>query len=133
MSTISNPRPLYTEKAAKPAAKRLKMGTRDAGIIIDATKEGIEVNGYYSGLNERNTVFSILSMPIFIAWEDLEKVKAAVFKRKRKKYIEFIDEVPDKTYLGTLPIVELNKIKFYVDAQRHERRKYSDPSKVVKF
>lgn len=126
---ILSPRPIYVEDAPKTGTKRLKMGTRNAGVVIDTNKKGMYVNGYY---NDSNTTFSVLLKPVHILWEDLEKIKILAFKCK-KKYKEVTEEAPSKKYLKTLPIVELNGRNFYIDSERRERRQYSNPDRVVKF
>lgn len=129
---IVSPRPIYTEDSPKIGTKRLKMGSRNAGVIIDVNKKGMYINGYYNGYTTRNTIFSVLLNPVHILWEDLEKIKTSMSKRK-KKYEEITGEAPSKEYLETLPVVKLNGRGFYIDSERHERRQYDDPSKVVKF
>lgn len=123
---IANPRPIYTENGPKKGSKRFKMGTRGTGIVLDISKKGIKINGYYNGVNNRNTVFSIFHKPIFIPWDEFDKMRSMA---KGKS----IDEILNQEYFDTLPTVELNGRKFYIDSERHERREVNNPHKVVKF
>jgi hypothetical protein len=126
---IANPRPVYTENSPKKGAKRFKIGTHDTGIILDVNKKGIKISGYYT---DRNIMFSIFHKPIFIHWDEFDKIKNILFKPK-KKYKEIPDDVPNQEYFDTLPIVELNDRQFYIDSKRCERREVDNPNKVIKF
>ena len=126
---ISNPKPIYIESNPKKGSKRFKMGTHETGIIIDINKKGIKLNGYYSG---KNMMFSIFCEPIFIPWDEFEKIKNTVSK-SRKRHKQPSDEILKQEYFDTLPIIELSGRKFYVDSKRQERREVSNPHKVIKF
>lgn len=125
---ITNPKPIYTENNFKRGSKRFKMGTRGTGIVLDINKKGVEINGYYNGINGRNTVFSIFHKPIFIPWDEFDKMRS-IPKRKSTP----VDVILDQKYFDTLPIIELNDRKFYIDSGRQERREVSNPHKIVKF
>jgi len=74
-----------------------------------------------------------------VPWLEVDKLKESLL-RKRKKKVVVKDRMPDVVeeeinddYLETLPIVTLNGMKFYIDADRRERRPVSNPSHVFKF
>lgn len=123
MAKISNPRPIYTENGPRKGSKRFKIGTRDAGIVLDVSKKGIKISGYYSGVN---TVFSIFHEPLFIPWNEFDKIRNTSKKKP-------VDDILNQEYLDTLPIIELSGRKFYIDPERQERREVSNPHKTVKF
>ena len=135
---ISNPRSLLkeTDSTPKKNVERLFMGGGSSGIIFDVTKEGIEVNGYYegSGYEGQNTKYSNLHSPVFIPWEEMEKVKQRALLPPKKRNIQpsFIDD-PDEEYLKTLPIVHIYDRQYYIDGARRERRAVKSPQEVFKF
>lgn len=126
---ISNPRPIYTENGPKKGAKRFKIGTHDTGIILDVNKKGIKISGYYTG---RNVVYSIFHKPIFILWDEFDKIRNILSKPK-KGHKKISDDVLNQEYFDTLPIIELNDRQFYIDSKRWERREVNNPNKIVKF
>ena len=128
---ILNPRPIYKEEGPKKGSKRFKVGTYNTGIILDINKKGIEINGYYS---DRNVIFSIFHKPIFIFWNEFDKIRDIIFKSKKKhKQPSDFDKILNQEYFDTLPIVEINDRKFYIDSTRHERREVNNPHKIAKF
>lgn len=120
---IANPKSIYTENGPRKGSKRFKVGTRDTGIVLDVSKKGIKINGYYTGVS---TVFSIFHEPIFIPWNEFDKIR----NPSKKK---FIDDTLNQKYFDTLPIIELNGRRFYIDSERQERREVNNPHKTVKF
>lgn len=126
---ISNPRPIYAKNESKKGSKQFKMGTNNTGIILDVNKKGIKINGYYAG---RNAVFSIFHKPIFISWPEFDKIRNILLKPK-KRHKDLPDDTLNQEYFDTLPIIELNDRKFYIDSKRHERREVNNPNKVTKF
>lgn len=138
---ISSPRPLFKEKEVLKKNKRLLMGGKTAGVVIDVSEYGIEFNGYYRSFSS-NATFACVREPVEITWDEFEKIKKSVLeeqpkKRKRKKKKEEVVpdkiDVPDQEYLDTLPIVTINDAKYYIDAERRERRSAVNPEKVFNF
>lgn len=131
MRQIEDPRPIYNEDdslAPKGLKKeRLIAGTNQSGLIADITIDGMYINGYY--LSKEVTNANVRD-PIFVTWDDIEKMKAKV--TGKKKTVVFEDE-PTAEYLESLPVVTLNGLKFYVDGARKERRPVKDPNKVFKY
>ena len=129
---IKIPRPLFIDDTtALKNIKRLFMGSGSNGIIFDVTKKGIKVNGYYKDYNE-DIKYANLRKPVFIAWEELDKIKQEVMS-PNKDIPSFIDKSPDDKYLATLPIVHINDRKYYIDSIRRERRLVGRPQNVYKF
>lgn len=132
---IANPKPLFAN-TSEPAknTERLIMGSGSSGIVFDITRKGLEVNGYYEGFNKR-TKYANLTKPVFIPWEELNKTKERVLSSgKVDKFAPvFIDKVPDKKYLATLPTVHINNKEYYIDSIRRERRLVANPQNVYKF
>jgi len=136
---ISSPRPLYDRNEVSKGTKRFSMGSTSAGIIMDASKNGLIVNGYYKGLNN-DTEYACVRDPVFISWKEFEKIKESVLKpkttRKRKKSKGVVPDrvdVPDDAYLKTLPLVTINGFKYYIDGDKRERRPFDAPKNVFKF
>lgn len=139
---IPSPRPFFGPKSTidgRVKRKRLELGTRNAGVILDITVEGIYFNGWYLGFDSREVKFSSMMEPGFISWKNLEKAKKLLeaappkkTRKKKEKPIEKEDEVTEE-YLATLPIVTLAGYKFYIDADRRERRMVDKPNRVTKF
>ena len=138
---IASPRPLFKEKEVAKKTKRLMMGGKSAGVTIDVSEDGIEFNGYYQSLSS-DTKFACVREPVEITWDEFEKIRKSVFeekpkKRKRKKKEEEVVpdkiDVPDQQYLDTLPLVTLNHARYYIDAERRERRSAINPDKVFNF
>jgi len=137
---IDNPRPLYEEITPKASARyeRLEAGGSTGGIVLDITRKGLVINGYYLSANGRARYANTLN-PVKITWEDLEKARAEVNKPKKrrtaKKKIkpDRVEDVIDEAYLKSLPIVTINNDKYYIDAGRKERRSVKNPAKVYKY
>lgn len=137
---IADPRPYYheTEPSKKTRFERLEAGGRSGGIVLDITRQGLVVNGYYAGFN-KDVRYANTLKPVTISWEDLQKVKERVdlpAKKVRKRAgvkPDKIEETVDEEYLKTLPIVKINKSRYYIDGERRERRAVAAPEKVYKF
>lgn len=137
---ISSPRPLWDEDSTKESrGKRIMtLGSSIAGIVVRVTKEGVEINGYYASLSRRKK-HSNMRKFVLISWDEFDKMRESVFRRKpvKKKAImrepDAIDAEPDQKYLDDLIQVTLNGKKYYVDTDRHERRLVDDPTKVFSF
>jgi len=138
---ISNPRPFYNEiePSKKTRFERLEAGGGSGGIVLDITRQGLVVNGYYAGFSSSDVRYANTLNPVTISWEDLQKAKERVdmpAKKVRKRAgirPDKIEEHVDKDYLKTLPIVTINKTKYYIDGERRERRAVHTPEKVFKF
>jgi hypothetical protein len=138
---ISSPRPMFEDEPAdlKRGVHRLKMGSTSAGIVLDVTKKGITVNGYYRSFSNAESVFACVREPVEITWEELEKVRLAASKRKRKakagkKTIEpTAIDTPSKKYLESLPVVTINSKKYYLDTELRQRRPVDNPSKMFNY
>lgn len=131
--SIPNPRPMLDENAfeSKKGTKRLIMGGKSSGVVFDLTKNGIEVNGYYTGSKE-GTKYANMLNPVFIPWEEFDKMRYTV-KHKGKGSPDFVDNTIDEEYLSTLPIVHINNRKYYIDSDKRERRMVSNPKNVYRF
>lgn len=134
---ISTPRPLYEDPGKKSNNKKevLHAGSKSSGIVITVTKDGMEIDGYYEGFSETSPVYGNLRKPVYIAWDELEKVKTRLSKRRttKKNEPDHFDNEPDQDYLDTLPIVHINGNKYYIDGERRERRPVVTPRQVYKF
>jgi hypothetical protein len=137
---ISSPRPLFKEEelVETNARRVITLGSNNSGIVVRVTKKGIEFNGYYAGLTEASK-YAIMREFILVSWDDFDKLREAVFRRKpiKKKLVvrdpDFIDDKPDQKYLDALPQVTLNGKKYYIDADRKERRPVDNPAQVFNF
>lgn len=137
---IDNPRPFYEEITPKASARyeRIEAGGATGGIILDITRKGLIVNGYYQGFRS-DTKFANTLRPIMITWEDLEKAKKRIdqpAKRIRKRAgitPDRVEETVDQEYLDSLPKVNINGSPYYIDGERRERRPVNNPEKVYKF
>lgn len=138
---IVSPKPIYKGDNKPISGKRferLEIGTKWAGVIVDVTRKGVEINGYYRCHSGRS-VYSTSRDPVFIPWEELEKVKGRVSKpaprRKAKpKKPEPVEDFDlDMKYLESLPKVELNGEYYYIDPVRRERRSVKNPRMVNKY
>lgn len=133
---IPNPRPLFDPVILenKEAKERLFMGSGSSGIIFDVTRRGIEINGYYEGV-DADTKYTNLRKFVFIPWKEFDKIKqrAETSGKKDRTIPDFIDKLPDEKYLKTLPIVHINNRKYYIDGVRKERRLVNNPQNVYKF
>lgn len=131
-------RPMFNienEEAPSKNTKRLIAGTNSSGMIVDLTKDGLEINAYYTGFSEE-VKYAILRHPVVIPWEELEKTKSIVLaepKKKKKTETSTIDYDLDEKYLKKLPIVTINERKYYIDPEKRERRAVEKPSEVWKF
>jgi hypothetical protein len=116
--------------------KRIEVGSKNAGVILDITDEGLYINGYYVDHTTDSKYASLLE-PGFISWKNLEKAKtmlgASTKKSKKKKAPEEVEDVVSEEYLKTLPIVTIYDKQYYVDPDKGERRSVRNPNMVVKF
>jgi len=139
---ISSPRPLFEDPPdPKKGVQRLKLGSTSAGVIIDVSEKGITINGYYQSFSNEDTFFSCVREPAEMTWEELEKVKRVAKPSKKKKVNkkkkdilepDKIDE-PSEEYLDSLPIVTINKKKYYLDTELRHRRPTDNPNTVFKY
>lgn len=144
---IAHPKILFNSKKSKTTLddrikkERLICGHDIAGMIIDITKDGIYINGYYHDAVD-TIKYANLREPVYIAWEDLEKAKVNLAKKKttrkpkkkRKKTIEpDAIEKPTAEYLSNLPIVTINGRKFYIDAEKKQRMPVDKPEQIYNF
>ena len=142
-NNIRGPRPIFKDKedSLKKGVRRLKMGGKTAGVIMDADKRGIKINGYYASLGENDAIYACTSQPIEIDWEELEKLRAIVNrprvarKRDLKPYgvAPYKIDKPSKKHLESLPIVTLNNQKYYMDAENRLRRPVSHPDRAYSY
>ncbi len=141
--SISGPRPVFrdNEDTLKKGVKRLKMGGKTAGIVMDASRKGIEINGYYTGFGGSEVIYACTSEPIEMEWGELEKLRKIIFSTKKKKQRDLkpygvasykIDE-PSKKYLESLPIVTINNKKYYIDAENRLRRPIEAPQQAHEY
>jgi hypothetical protein len=128
---MSNPRPFYKSDDIAKNVKRFSMGGTTAGVVMDISKEGIEINGYYRSQYNEDIIYGNIREPVFISWDEFDKAKAMVFN-PGGAVPDMIDE-PDEKYLESLPIVTLNGKRYYIDGDRRERRSVKNPSQVFKF
>ena len=129
-------RPIFNMSEELPKnkkVKRLVAGTNYSGAVIDITKDGIEINAYYTSYNDTNIKYGILRQPIKIDWEELEKIRSSLSKNRNSQKPDRMEYETDKEYLDTLPIVTLNGSSFYIDPEKRERRPVSSPEKVWKY
>lgn len=137
MEKLGPVRPIFKldeEPKTNTKTERIVAGTNNSGMIIDVTKEGVEINSYYTGFNS-DTKYSIFSNPVKIPWEELEKMKTRLNSRKRKSLVvpDVVEEEIDMSYLKSLPIVTINNNRFYIDPERRERRSVNRPEEVWRF
>jgi len=135
---IASPRPIFREIEEKDST--ITIGGITSGIVVRVNKKGLNINGYYAGLTNR-VKYANMREFTFISWEDLDKMRAEAFEKKKKKQtpkkrkvgaVPVIDK-PDKERLKKLPIVTLNGKKYYIDMDRKERRPVDSPEKVYSF
>lgn len=138
---IGNPRPLFQDDPSKieEGTHRLKLGGSTAGIVIDVTELGMTINGYYRGFNDKEVFYANVGDSVEIHWDELKKVIDATKKKpqrktKKEKALE-PDEIdkPSKEYLKSLPVVTINKAKYYLDAEHRQRRPYERPHIVYNY
>ena len=127
------------DETVETRTKRIMtLGSVTGGIVVRVTKKGIEFNGYYAGFSD-GTKYANMREFIAMNWDDFDKMREAVFRRKpvKKKIVmrdpDAIDEKIDKKYLKSLPQVTLNGKKYYVDMDRQERRPVDNPEQVFNF
>ena len=134
---ISSPRPMFTSdlEAEPPGKKYVVLGSGQAGIVLRVSKKGLEFNGYYAGIHDR-VKYANLREYIFITWKELDKLKASLYKpKKRKKKARKPDEVEEAAgdYLETLPVVTMNGKKYYLDEPNKQLRPLDNPQAVYNF
>jgi hypothetical protein len=114
--------------------ERLIVGHSSAGMFIDATEDGLVLNAYYTGFNG-DFKYSILRDGATIPWEELDKIKGRILKPPKKKLatLDHVEDEIDPEYLKTLPIVHMNKLRYYVDPVKRERRPVNNPTEVWRF
>jgi hypothetical protein len=122
------------EESPPAKTERLITGTRNAGVVIDVNEDGMEIGAYYSGFNDPAKKYAILREPISIPWSELEKLRARSKHDKSKTAeLDRVESEVDEDYLNTLPIVTMNKRRYYIDPKRRERRSVENPSEVWRF
>ena len=137
MSYTSSPRPLWKDPELKKTDRVITLGGNNGGIVLFMTKEGLYINGYYSGLGEPKK-YANMREPLFMSWQDFDMLRADTMRGKpRPKELPERtadrEDTPSEEYLDSLPIVTLNGIKFYIDVARQERRPVDFPSQVFNF
>jgi len=138
---IASPRPMFEDPGEpKKGIQRLKLGGTSSGVIIDISEDGISINGYYQSFSSENTFYSCARTPAEITWEELEKVRQkAIYDSRKGKTTKKRTTIPDKVdepseeYLDSLPIVTINKKKYYLDTELRHRRPADDPKMVFKY
>ena len=132
-------RPIFKLESEPPKNKhceRLIAGGQSSGMFIDITKDGLEINAYYSA-DSRDIKYAILRESVVIPWKELDKMKVrAENPKKRKKKLGELDRVErklDLEYLESLPIVTINNRKYYIDPIKRERRSVDVPQEVWRF
>lgn len=118
----------------KKKIERLLAGGQTAGIVIDITPDGLELNGYYTGFSDNTTKYANMLTPIQLSWDELEKIKTRLTSKPKKKVIlDRIEREVDEEYLKNLPQVTIGGQKYYIDAVKRERRAVRNPGRVDKF
>jgi hypothetical protein len=130
-------RPMFTiENEAPPKKKteRLVAGSNSNGVLVDISKQGMEINAYYTGFSE-DVRYAVLRQPVVIPWEELDKMKGRIFSGRSKKLArkDRIESNVDKDYLNQLPVVTINSKQYYIDPDRRERRAVDKPEEVWRF
>ncbi len=130
-------RPMFTledEPQNKKKCERLVAGSPVSGIFIDITEDGMSLNAYYTSY-QGDLKHAVLRDGVVIPWEEIDKIKDRILKPPKKKLavLDHIENEIDLEYLKTLPIVHINKLRYYIDSQKRERRSVSKPSDVWKF
>jgi hypothetical protein len=109
-------------------------GTKNHGIIVDSTEEGILLNAFYSGFSDPDKKYAVLREPVIIPWEEIDKIKKrALNPRNLKAVIDRTEDDVDEEYLKTLPIVTINHNRYYIDPDLRERRAVNKPKEVWRF
>ena len=137
---IASPRSIFKDKPddVKKGVQRLKLGSTSAGIVLDISKKGITINGYYQSSTNEGTFYACVREPVEIAWEEFEKLRQIASERKKRKASKKIFEPdkidkPDKKYLDKLPVVTINKKLYYLDAELRQRRPVDKPENVFNY
>ena len=137
MAEIGPVRPSFVLEEEPPASKKaesLIAGTKNHGMVIDVTPDGMEINAYYTGFRAEDHKYAVLREPVTIPWEELEKLRARSKKTKGKvAQLDRIESDVDEEYLATLPIVTINSRRFYIDPAKRERRAVEKPTEVWRF
>lgn len=134
---IISPRSFYIQDENPKGKRSLLLGTTSAGILLLVSDEGLEFNGYYTGNEGRK--YGVMRDFAMVSWGELEKLKESLHRKRKKKVVvkdrmpDMVEEEINDAYLETLPVVTLNGMKFYIDADRRERRPVHNPSHVFKF
>jgi hypothetical protein len=134
---ISTPRPGWHEPDIKNINRGVTLGGNSGGIVLYMDKEGIYINGYYSGLRDP-VKHANLSDFLFISWLEWDRLRTESMrgtpgpKQMKERQPNKVDE-PSKEYLESLPIVTLNGVKFHIDVERQERRPVKQPTMVFNF
>ena len=129
-------RPIFniSEEPKGKGSERLAAGNEHNGIVIDTTKDGVEINAYYTGFNGPMK-YAALREPVVISWDELYKMRERVINNGRKSRVK-LDRVEveiDAKYLKTLPVVTINSKRYYIDPRRRERRSVDKPEEVWCF
>lgn len=121
------------EEQPRKKVERLIAGSKSSGMVIDITKEGLELNAYYTGFNE-DVKFSVIRQPVLIPWDEIDKIKGRLQKTTRKKAVkDRVESDVDPEYLKTLPVVTINGRRYYIDPAKRERRAVERPEEVWRF
>jgi len=125
---------MFDEPNKSKGAERVIAGTKYSGMIVDVSKKGIEISGYYSGTCE-DVRYRNLKEPVIFPWEELDKLRERINRppNKRKAILDRRESEVDEEYLKTLPIVTINSKKYYVDPALRERRAVQKPYEVWRF
>ena len=132
-----SPRSFYIQNENPKGKRSLVLGTTSAGILLLVSDEGLEFNGYFTGND--GTKYGVMRDFVMVPWGEVEKLKESLHRKRKKKAVikdrtpDNVEEELDEAYLDTLPIVTLNGMKFYIDADKRERRPVKNPSHVFKF
>lgn len=128
-------RPMFVlEEEPSAKTERLITGTNNAGIVIDIDETGMKIGAYYSGFRDSDKKYAILRDPVSIPWEELEKLRArSRHIRSKTADLDRVESDVDEEYLKTLPIVTMNKLRYYIDPKLRERRAVEKPSEVWRF
>lgn len=137
---ISSPRPMFEDTLLRKGVQRMKLGSTTAGVVLDVSKKGLTINGYYQSNITEGLFYACVREPVEITWEELEKVRKEANRRKpRKKKASKktldptkIDKA-SKKYLDELPVVTINHKKYYLDTKLRERRPVDKPEQVYNY
>jgi hypothetical protein len=136
MIDIGPVRPMYKDMEPDPKKRmeRLQIGTKYSGVIVDVTRNGLEITGYYTGRNV-TTKYLNLREPVCIPWDELTKMKERIDKPAPKNKIQpdYTDDDINQSYLDSLPVVTINSQQYYIDPVKKERRSVKNPKEVFKY